>query len=129
MKRTQNEKILQIKNETLIVGVDIAKKIHHARAFDNRGVELGKLLKFENSAQGFAAFDAWLAKIQQKHGMTEAVVGFEPTGHYWFNLGVAEQTGISNTKPCFGWKTANLKNGQEEFGACAPSSAPTVAWQ
>ena len=70
MKRTQNEKILQIKNETLIVGVDIAKKIHHARAFDNRGVELGKLLKFENSAQGFAAFDAWLAKIQQKHGMT-----------------------------------------------------------
>jgi len=87
MKRTQNEKILQIKNETLIVGVDIAKKIHHARAFDNRGVELGKLLKFENSAQGFAAFDAWLAKIQQKHGMTEAVVGFEPTGHYWFNLG------------------------------------------
>jgi transposase len=44
-------------------------------------------LKFENSAQGFAAFDAWLAKIQQKHGMTEAVVRFEPTGHYWFNLG------------------------------------------
>jgi hypothetical protein len=44
-------------------------------------------------------------------------------------LGVAEQTDISNTKPRFGWKTANLKNGQEEFGACAPSSAPTVAWQ
>ena len=45
------------------------------------------------------------------------------------NVGVAEQTDISNTKPRFGWKTANLKNGQEEFGACAPSSAPTVAWQ
>lgn len=44
-------------------------------------------------------------------------------------VGVAEQTDISNTKPRFGWKTANLKNGQEEFGACAPSSAPTVAWQ
>ena len=44
-------------------------------------------------------------------------------------LGVAEQTDISNTKPRFGWKTANLKNGQEECGACAPSSAPTVAWQ
>lgn len=87
MKRTQNEKILQIKNETLVVGIDIAKRIHFARAFNNRGVELGKRLKFENSAPGFAAFDAWLEAIQQKHGMTEAIVGFEPTGHYWFNLG------------------------------------------
>lgn len=87
MKRTQNEKILQIKNETLVVGIDIAKKIHFARAFDNRGIELGKLLRFENSAQGFAAFDAWLQGIMQKHAMTEAIVGFEPTGHYWFNLG------------------------------------------
>ena len=87
MKRTQNEKILQIKNETLVVGIDIAKKIHFTRAFDNRGIELGKLLRFENSAQGFAAFDAWLQGIMQKHAMTEAIVGFEPTGHYWFNLG------------------------------------------
>ena len=87
MKRTQDEKILQIKNETLVVGIDIAKKIHFARAFDNRGIELGKLLRFENSAQGFAAFDAWLQGIMQKHAMTEAIVGFEPTGHYWFNLG------------------------------------------
>lgn len=87
MKRTQNEKILQIKNETLVVGIDIAKKVHFARSFDNRGVELGKLLRFENSAQGFVAFDAWLQGIMQKHAMTEAIVGFEPTGHYWFNLG------------------------------------------
>ena len=50
---------MQIKKETLIVGVDIAKKIHLASAFDNPGVELGKLLKFETSAQGFAIFDAW----------------------------------------------------------------------
>ncbi len=87
MKRTQNEKILQIKNETLVVGIDIAKKIHFARAFDNRGIELGRLLKFENSAQGFETFDAWLQEIMQKHEMVEAIVGFEPTGHYWFNLG------------------------------------------
>ena len=87
MKRTQNEKILQIKNDTLVVGVDIAKTWHYARAFDNRGIELGKLLRFENSAQGFVLFDAWVQEIQQKHGMTEAIVGFEPTAHYWFNLG------------------------------------------
>ncbi len=88
MKRTQNEKILQIKNKRLVVGIDIAKKIHFARAFDNRGgIELGRLLKFENSAQGFETFDAWLHEIMQKHEMAEAIVGFEPTGHYWFNLG------------------------------------------
>ena len=44
-------------------------------------------MKFENSAQGFAAFDAWLQGIMQKHEMTEAIVGFESTVHYWFNLG------------------------------------------
>ena len=87
MKRTQNEKILQIKNDTLVVGIDIGKNMHYARAFDCRGIELGKLLRFGNSAQGFSAFDAWLHEIQQKHEMTEAIVGFEPTGHYWFNLG------------------------------------------
>ena len=87
MKNTQNEKILQIKNDTLVVGVDIAKRFHFARAFDYRGIELGKLLRFENSAQGFEAFDAWLEKIKQENRMTEAIVGFEPTGHYWFNLG------------------------------------------
>jgi transposase len=87
MKRTQNEKILQIKNETLVVGIDIAKRIHFARAFDNRGIELGKLLRFENSARGFEDFDAWLQGIKQRNGMTEVIVGFEPTGHYWFNLG------------------------------------------
>ena len=36
MKRTQNEKILQIKNETLVVGIDIAKKIRlDPRIMDN----------------------------------------------------------------------------------------------
>ncbi len=38
MKNTQNEKILQIKNDTLVVGVDIAKRFHFARAFDYRGI-------------------------------------------------------------------------------------------
>ena len=44
MKLTQNEKILQIKHETLVVGIDIGKDTHYARAFDCRGIELSKLL-------------------------------------------------------------------------------------
>lgn len=34
MKNTQNQKISQIKNETLVVGIDVAKETHYARAFD-----------------------------------------------------------------------------------------------
>jgi len=87
MKRTQNEKILQIKNETLVVGVDIGKETHYARAFDNRGIEQEKLLRFSNTAQGYAALDEWMQRIMQQRGKAEAIVGFEPTGHYWFTLG------------------------------------------
>lgn len=87
MNYTQNEKILQIKSETLIVGVDIGSEIHYARAFDGRGVELGRLQTFQNSAEGFKKFEQWLNDLQKKHGKTEVIVGMEPTGHYWFTFG------------------------------------------
>ncbi|MDD4767954.1 MAG: hypothetical protein PHF87_10330 [Desulfotomaculaceae bacterium] len=50
MKNTQNKKILQIKIETLVIGIDIGKETHYARAFDYRGIELARLLKFSNTA-------------------------------------------------------------------------------
>ena len=87
MKRTQNEKILQIKNETMVVGIDIGKSTHYARAFDNRGIELAKLLRLSNSKQGYEALDTWMQKVMRENKKTEAIVGFEPTGHYWFTLG------------------------------------------
>ena len=87
MKNTQNEKILQIKNETLVIGIDIGKETHYARAFDNRGIELAKLLRFANTAAGYKALEIWMKTIQAEHAKTEAIVGFEPTGHYWFTLG------------------------------------------
>lgn len=86
MKYTQNAKILQVTNETLIVGVDIASEIHYARAFDNRGLEIGKLLKFSNDAEGFWQFEAWVRAIGEKNSKNKIMVGMEPTGHYWFNL-------------------------------------------
>jgi transposase len=87
MKRTQNEKILQIKFETLVVGIDIGKDTHYARAFDCRGIELSKLLRFSNTNQGYKALEDWMQEIMKEKGKTEAIVGFEPTGHYWFTLG------------------------------------------
>ena len=86
MKYNQNTKILQVTEETLIVGVDIASETHFARAFDYRGVELSKLLKFPNDAEGFGQFAAWVKVIGEKTGKSKVMVGMEPTGHYWFNI-------------------------------------------
>ena len=63
MKNTQNEKISQIKIETLVVGIDIGKETHYARAFDYRGIELARLLKFSNTDQGFERLDQWMRDI------------------------------------------------------------------
>ncbi|HHV94864.1 MAG TPA: IS110 family transposase [Clostridiaceae bacterium] len=90
MKYTQNEKILQIKETTLIVGIDVGSEKHYARAINFRGVEYGKLLIFDNNAEGFAKLEKWTAMIVESNGFTEIVLGMEPTGHYWFSL--AENT-------------------------------------
>lgn len=86
MKYSQNEKILQVTEETLIVGVDIASETHYARAFNYRGVEIGKLLKFNNDADGFGQFANWVSVIGEKANKKKVMVGMEPTGHYWFNF-------------------------------------------
>ena len=66
MKYTQNEKILQVTEKTLVVGVDIAKEIHVGRAFDFRGVELGKRIEFENRKEGMEKFLDWANKIMKR---------------------------------------------------------------
>ena len=42
MNYKQNEKIEQVTDVTLIVGVDIGSETHFARAFDNPGREVRK---------------------------------------------------------------------------------------
>jgi transposase len=81
-----NERINQITSSTLIIGVDIAKFKHVARAQDYRGVELGKPITFENSREGFELFIRWFQKIAEEQGFDDVIIGMEPTGHYWLNL-------------------------------------------
>lgn len=88
MSITQNEKIRQVTEQTMVVGVDIASEVQWARAFDWRGIELGKVMSFENNAEGFAGFTAWLGELCAKEQKTSVIIGAEPTGHYWFGLGV-----------------------------------------
>lgn len=56
MSITQNEKISQVKDTTLVVGIDISSETHYARAFDWRGLELAKVFKCESASYGFENF-------------------------------------------------------------------------
>lgn len=87
MNYTQNEKLLQVAEENLIVGIDIGSKNHYARAFDWRGIEYTKkAYVFTNDAEGFAGFLVWITQLMKENGKETVVPGMEPTGHYWFNL-------------------------------------------
>jgi transposase len=86
MNYNQNEKIAQITSQTLIIGVDIAKYKHVARAQDFRGLEFSAPLYFENTNSSFICFIEWIKKLMDQNNMEEVIVGMEPTGHYWLNL-------------------------------------------
>ncbi|WP_274366323.1 IS110 family transposase [Paenibacillus thermotolerans] len=86
MKQKQNQRITRITESTLVVGADIAKKIHVARAVDFRGIELGKDCVFHNEQEGLTKLATWMKELSQVHGKTEIMFGIEPTGHYWFPL-------------------------------------------
>ena len=85
---TQNEKIKSISEKTLVVGIDVGSERHYARAFDFRNCELSKgAFAFCNDEEGFEAFRTWVEGLKEANGKEGVVVGMEPTGHYWFNLG------------------------------------------
>jgi transposase len=88
MNLTQNEKISQVKEDTIVIGVDIASEVHYARAFDWRGIELGKVTSFENSEEGFKNCLRWIDELKVRYGKKAVLTGAEPTGHYWFSLAV-----------------------------------------
>lgn len=86
MNFTQNEKLNQVSVNSIVIGVDIASELHYARAFDWRGVELGKVFKFENNVEGFTSFNGWINDLKEQAKKDAILIGAEPTGHYWFGL-------------------------------------------
>ena len=88
MNSTRNKKIEQVKETTMIVGIDIGSEKHYFRAFNWRGIELTrKPVAFSNSMEGFNSFYNTIVELIQKSELEEALVGIEPTGHYWFDFG------------------------------------------
>ncbi len=84
MSLTQNDRIRQVDEKTLVIGVDIASELHWARAFDWRGLEYGKVMSFENSREGFNKLKRWASELMAEAEKDSVMVGMEPTGHYWF---------------------------------------------
>lgn len=83
---TRNERINQVNEHTLVIGIDIAKSTHYACAIDDRGREWGKPWKVPQSKEGFWAFAQVVREHMEAAGKTNVFVGFEATGHYWMNL-------------------------------------------
>lgn len=54
MNYTQNSKIAQVTERSLVVGVDIGSETNYARAFNWRGQEVSKkAFRFSSSQEGF----------------------------------------------------------------------------
>ena len=86
MNFNTNNKINQVSENTLVIGIDIAKHKHFACAIDDRGRVLQKSFPILQSRIGFEDFYTRLMGLKQVHSKQEILVGFEPTGHYWMNL-------------------------------------------
>ena len=90
MENKANQRLYEITEGTLIVGVDVAKVVQWARFVDERGREIGKAVSFRSDRQGFETIVAEIrhrrnSKFLQRP-FTQVIVGMEPTGHYWKTL-------------------------------------------
>src|SRR5690606_19704076 len=86
MNFNTNEKINQVSENTLVIGIDIAKHKHSACTIDDRGRVLQKSFAINSSRIGYEGLYEGLSALKTTHEKQEILVGFEPTGHYWMSL-------------------------------------------
>jgi transposase len=86
MNDTRERRLSQLNEKSFIVGIDISKGFHVARAFNYRGIELGKTIQFDNDILGYKNFEIWCNYLMNKNDKLKIIIGMEPTGIYWINL-------------------------------------------
>jgi transposase len=79
------EKRSVIKSDMLVVGVDIGKYIHVARARFPDG-SFTRPLSFTSDYQGFTRFLTHVIDWQHQAACTDVIIGLESTGVYWESL-------------------------------------------
>ena len=63
MNDIRKKRLSQLDKKSFIVGIDISKGFHVARAFDYRGIEIGKTLEFDNDIFGYKLFELWCSDL------------------------------------------------------------------
>lgn len=86
MNYNKTDKLNQITEKILIVGIDVSKNFHVARAQDFRCIEYGKSITFNNNFIGFSDLGSWIGELMSEHNKETLIIGLEPTGPYWINL-------------------------------------------
>lgn len=86
MNSKVNHKINQVTEQTLIIGIDIAKYTHYATFVDERGRVLKKAFGVPQTTEGFKQFHQEILDGMEEFNKSDVLVGVEPTGHYWLNL-------------------------------------------
>ncbi|HWL24448.1 MAG TPA: IS110 family transposase [Ureibacillus sp.] len=86
MNSKWNEKLNQVTENTLVIGMDIAKSVHYACFVDERGRVIQNSFAVHQSKEGFEAFYQEILRAMKETKKTDVIVGIEPTGHYWMNL-------------------------------------------
>ncbi len=81
MTSTKSEKIKTINEKTLIVALDIGKKIHYGYFRTPKNQDI-KPFRIYNTGQSFRLFWKKLCSFKEQHGLDEVIVGFESTGPY-----------------------------------------------
>jgi transposase len=79
----QVEKRQRIRSTTMIIGMDIGSEFNAMCLMDKGGTVVGRYPKIYNSRKGFDYFHAIIEQMKTKHGLTDVLIGMEPTGHYW----------------------------------------------
>ena len=70
MKNSKNDKIQLITHKTLIIGVDIAKRVQWAQFTDYRGLEVSKHLKFNNDLTSFKKIIQKIKEIKRNKDLS-----------------------------------------------------------
>lgn len=85
MKSSTAERLRQVPEGYLIVGVDPHKKRHAAVVMMQNAQVLAKR-KFDNTLGGFEGLASWAEEQVRATGSRGVIFGIEAGGHYWRNL-------------------------------------------
>jgi transposase len=79
--KSKTQRIRTINEKTLVVTLDIGKKVHYGYLRAPKGKDI-KPFRIHNSKKSFRKFWAKVLKFKRQQSLEDIVVGFEPTGPY-----------------------------------------------